>query len=454
MGNTGSDPTRPQTTDAGTEDVGTGDKQLASSTSRTTTSSDVNVGIEEISPSSAEDQATTTVGGDTENRTDKTKTPWNLAERVWRQVNDTHHGRFTRLDFVLGIVGIILYIVDIATDLQLAISYFLDGHVIYGGLTTAFIGLAYIVVSVFGLGLFFNMNVPTVWWVCRIVFLILGLSPVIVMVETMYYGMKSRARHREGERAEEERYTDHAEWTVVVRLIEGFLEAAPQLCFQLYITFKEKPDDDVGAEQQAASNNNVGNTVHDNGQEPACDTPRKARNNRCQHVQHGLSNDNCVPDGYMDNLSTESNDETEQINQLAEEADYEPGQIRNMDEQGGHVLSSGNFARNLLNIAVNMPVEGLPPTVEAMLNALLTKNSLSPYKIEGRGDSAVVILRLTGGQPPNMARTYRKKPPSQVRRDKKRAEEKRAADTNQAGVSPSSPSPLLMSAPPTASLEQ
>ncbi|KAK7445363.1 hypothetical protein BaRGS_00040351, partial [Batillaria attramentaria] len=84
------------------------------------------------------------------------------------------------LDFVLGIVGIILYIVDIATDLQLAISYFLDGHMIYGGLTTAFIGLAYIVVSVFGLGLFFNMNVPTVWWVCRIVFLILGLSPVIV----------------------------------------------------------------------------------------------------------------------------------------------------------------------------------------------------------------------------------------------------------------------------------
>ncbi|KAK7461596.1 hypothetical protein BaRGS_00038640 [Batillaria attramentaria] len=223
------------------------------------------------------------------------------------------------------------------------------------------------------------------------------------MVEMMYYGMKSRARHGEGEREEDdERYTEAAEGTVILRAFEGFLEAAPQLCFQLYITFKEKPDDDVAAEQQAASNNNVGDTVHDNGQEPACDTPRKCNN----------------------------------------------------DEQGGHVLSSGNFARNLLNIAVNMPVEDLPPTVEAMLNALLTENSLSPYKIEGRGDSAVVILRLTGGQPPNMARTYRKKPPSQVRRDKKRAEEKRAADTNQAGVSPSSPSPLLMSAPPTASLEQ
>ncbi|KAK7461594.1 hypothetical protein BaRGS_00038638, partial [Batillaria attramentaria] len=203
-----------------------------------------------ISPSSAEDQATITVGGDTENpRTEKTKTPWKLAERVWRQVNDTHHGRFTRLDFLLLIVGIIIYIVDIATDLKLATSYFLDGHVIYGGLTTAIIGLAYIVVSVVGFRSFCeNEKVPTAWWVCRIVFLILGLSPVIVMVEVMYYGMKSRARHGEGERAEEEdkRYTDTADATVFLRLFEGFLEAAPQLCFQLYITFKEKPDDDVG----------------------------------------------------------------------------------------------------------------------------------------------------------------------------------------------------------------
>ncbi|KAK7461592.1 hypothetical protein BaRGS_00038636, partial [Batillaria attramentaria] len=177
----------------------------------------------------------------------KTKTPWKLAKWLWRQVNDTHHGRFTRLDFVLLIVGIIIYIVDIATDLQLAISYFLGGHVIYGGLTTAFIGLAYIVVSSFGIDKFLkNKKVPTVWWVCRIVFLILGLSPVILMVEMMYYGMKSRARHREGER-EDKRYTDTAEGTVFLQLFEGFMEAAPQLCFQLYITFKEKPDDDVGA---------------------------------------------------------------------------------------------------------------------------------------------------------------------------------------------------------------
>ncbi|KAK7482597.1 hypothetical protein BaRGS_00026198 [Batillaria attramentaria] len=182
--------------------------------------------------------------------TETTEEQLNLAKRVWQQVNDTHQGRFTRLDFVLGIVGIILYIVDIATDLQLAISYFLGGHMIYGAMTTAFIGLAYIVVSGFGIYVFLeNKKVPTAWWVCRIVFLILGLSPVILTVETMCYGMKSRARRKDGEREEEKdkRYTDHAEWTVVVRLFEGFLEAAPQLCFQLYITFKEKPDDDVGA---------------------------------------------------------------------------------------------------------------------------------------------------------------------------------------------------------------
>nr|KAG5696222.1 hypothetical protein BaRGS_019924 [Batillaria attramentaria] len=49
----------------------------------------------------------------------------------------------------------------------------------------------------------------------------------------------------------------------------------------------------------------------------------------------------------MDNLSTESNDETEQINQLAEEADDEPDQIRNMT--GGRVLCIALFASTLEN---------------------------------------------------------------------------------------------------------
>nr|KAG5696236.1 hypothetical protein BaRGS_019938 [Batillaria attramentaria] len=97
--------------------------------------------------------------------------------------SDRHKSyRFTGLEFVLSILRIVLYIVDLVTDLHLASSYFQDGLVNYGALTTTFFGLAYIVVVFFGLARYVdNSDVPAAWWVCRIVFLILGLSPVILL---------------------------------------------------------------------------------------------------------------------------------------------------------------------------------------------------------------------------------------------------------------------------------
>ncbi|KAK7461599.1 hypothetical protein BaRGS_00038643 [Batillaria attramentaria] len=145
-----------QTTGSTTDDVMADDTLLAARGPKTANYDKDVVMQEESLMESPEQEAADMSSDDTQTpRTETTEEQLNLAKRVWRKVNDTHHGRFTRLDFVLLIVSIILYIVDIATDLQLAISYFLNGHVIYGGLTTAFIGLAYIVVSVFSLHPFF-----------------------------------------------------------------------------------------------------------------------------------------------------------------------------------------------------------------------------------------------------------------------------------------------------------
>eukprot|EP00745_Piridium_sociabile_P025192 TRINITY_DN39908_c0_g1_i2.p1 TRINITY_DN39908_c0_g1~~TRINITY_DN39908_c0_g1_i2.p1 ORF type:complete len:240 (+),score=42.45 TRINITY_DN39908_c0_g1_i2:91-810(+) len=81
-----------------------------------------------------------------------------------------------------------------------------------------------------------------------------------------------------------------------------------------------------------------------------------------------------------------------------------------------------------------MPVTGLPATLERTLNALMMDTSVSSWKVAGEGDNTIVVLRLkpvSNPATPTMAepvlnRTtqvqyYRRKPPSQVRRDQERA---------------------------------
>lgn len=100
-----------------------------------------------------------------------------------------------------------------------------------------------------------------------------------------------------------------------------------------------------------------------------------------------------------------------------------------------------------------MPVEGLPSTLESMMNAVLNEMSVSSFKIESRGAQAVVVIRLTPSSLPphatqNSSGAYRRKCPSQVNRDKRRAEEHRAnRELKQA--SESSPSALFLPTPPS-----
>ena len=92
-----------------------------------------------------------------------------------------------------------------------------------------------------------------------------------------------------------------------------------------------------------------------------------------------------------------------------------------------------------------MPVEGLPSTLEGALSALIKENPLTSFKIDGRGDNIVVVLRFSTGQPNDTAtRRYRLKPPSQLARDERRA------DITKGQVSGDrSPMPLFMPTPPS-----
>ena len=102
-----------------------------------------------------------------------------------------------------------------------------------------------------------------------------------------------------------------------------------------------------------------------------------------------------------------------------------------------------------------MPVHGLPSTLERMLNAALSEMTLSSFKIDGRGENTVVVLRLTATSTTgvhSMAQgdqcaVYRKKGPAQVNRDKRRAEAHRQIKT--ADEREMSPSGLFLPTPPS-----
>ncbi|XP_070182374.1 uncharacterized protein [Littorina saxatilis] len=78
-----------------------------------------------------------------------------------------------------------------------------------------------------------------------------------------------------------------------------------------------------------------------------------------------------------------------------------------------------------------MSVLGLPKTVESILTTIIADHALISWKVTGEGDKPVVVLRFNSadqqdGEPTLPVGAWRRKPPSQIRRDKKRAEDRRA----------------------------
>ncbi|KAK7496988.1 hypothetical protein BaRGS_00011724 [Batillaria attramentaria] len=199
-------------------------------------------------------------------------------EPLIQSEEDERYYSFTFLDLGLCILSIVLYVADVGTDVHLAVTYFLDGHWKWGGLTAAVIVVNYVIVSVTAFLIYWHNVLPKRWRVLRTVFLILPLAPVMMMVEYIHEGLKMRRERQErnppAENGEsqcclgknlscsgnstccsetptvcsddlEEPYRKAALYKAFLSLLESFFEAAPQLCLQLYIVFRTKPTDDI-----------------------------------------------------------------------------------------------------------------------------------------------------------------------------------------------------------------
>eukprot|EP00745_Piridium_sociabile_P022575 TRINITY_DN3523_c0_g1_i1.p1 TRINITY_DN3523_c0_g1~~TRINITY_DN3523_c0_g1_i1.p1 ORF type:complete len:156 (+),score=15.13 TRINITY_DN3523_c0_g1_i1:28-495(+) len=96
-----------------------------------------------------------------------------------------------------------------------------------------------------------------------------------------------------------------------------------------------------------------------------------------------------------------------------------------------------------------------PWHLEGIINTLLEEMCLSSFKIEGKGSLTMVVLRLSPTGPSYLPQAthnsvYHRKYPSQVARDRRRAEVHKHRATQEYTASPSSsPSALFLPTPPS-----
>lgn len=106
--------------------------------------------------------------------------------------------KFNWFDVCIGVGSILVYFVDVVTDIKLAVDYFLDSQMLFGGVTTALIIGPSLVTCCFGLHWYiidykmekkvmkkyskahkyFHVTPPRVWF-CRFFFTALQFGPVV-----------------------------------------------------------------------------------------------------------------------------------------------------------------------------------------------------------------------------------------------------------------------------------
>ncbi|CAG5132082.1 unnamed protein product [Candidula unifasciata] len=175
---------------------------------------------------------------------------------------------FGWFDVLIGIVAVTLFFVDIGTDIELAVHYFRNRLWVYGGVTTGFIVGPSLVTCFLGLHWYlldYNKEkevlerleklgkkskaykTPGYVWFLRFFFTLLQCGPVIRVIEYLFCGYKSRSKDldiRERKRYYRLMLYEDVD-SCLLRLFESFLEAAPQLTWQLYIVIDLKPKEDV-----------------------------------------------------------------------------------------------------------------------------------------------------------------------------------------------------------------
>ncbi len=160
---------------------------------------------------------------------------------------------FTQLSLVFHVLGLVLYVWDILSDLVLAGEYFNDGDVIWGSLTLAFFVVAGLGLSALNLYQWGNVknefredkfledNFPvtlfTIGFFATAVFLVTPPMWVVVLIFVWRKGRKYLTGENDNLRDTDILQKAISSKVANSQMVEAFIEAAPQFLLQLYIVF-------------------------------------------------------------------------------------------------------------------------------------------------------------------------------------------------------------------------
>ncbi|KAF7658187.1 hypothetical protein LDENG_00016520 [Lucifuga dentata] len=159
---------------------------------------------------------------------------------------------YTKLRWLLTFAGLVFYMVDIWTDVGLALQYFKENHLIWTGLAVTFVLAGLVVTQIFSYAWYrddmHNVLVnpegePTISGMSKGLLAVLHLSGLGIF--TRYYHLLKKGFPvvwtTTSSYTEEERRAEHqslfglATDLSMLKLFEAFLESVPQLLLQLYI---------------------------------------------------------------------------------------------------------------------------------------------------------------------------------------------------------------------------
>ncbi|XP_022092783.1 XK-related protein 4-like [Acanthaster planci] len=151
------------------------------------------------------------------------------------------------LDALFLMAGMATYVADLATDVSVAVQYILLDEYEWSGLTIAFIIIPSITIQYFSFRWFVldskevrkAEHVPflkkVMDWILWLLFHVLQLGVLKRYWRTVKYGWRSREKRDYYDLSVYE-YRD----LTMLRLLESFMEAAPQLVLQIYIMTQQK----------------------------------------------------------------------------------------------------------------------------------------------------------------------------------------------------------------------
>ncbi|ESP00605.1 hypothetical protein LOTGIDRAFT_157886 [Lottia gigantea] len=139
--------------------------------------------------------------------------------------------KFTCYDLFVNLISLLTFLVDIGTDILVAVEFYEKGHIVWGSLSVLFIALPAVVMQFFSIKWYYNDGSLT----C-LTFLphLLLLGPVFRYVGVIRQGLKARQKTGDVVRHTSNVFNQQNDISIL-RLIEAFLESAPQLCLHLYI---------------------------------------------------------------------------------------------------------------------------------------------------------------------------------------------------------------------------